>query len=75
MPMPTRSLQAWDPDALADTSVAGNQHRHKLSPYNDMELFGDVNAVIVGGYVLKLRAANKGLHYMPCGQRLVSRAA
>lgn len=42
--------QVWDPDALADTSTAHLQHRHKLTPYKDVRLHGRVHATFVRGH-------------------------
>ena len=42
--------QVWDPDALADTSTAHLQHRHKLTPYRDAQLHGRVHATFVRGH-------------------------
>ena len=42
--------QVWEPDALADTSAAHLQHRHKLTPYKDVRLHGRVHATFVRGH-------------------------
>lgn len=40
----------WNPEAAADTSTAHNQHKHKLTPYQDMPLKGKVLATYVNGH-------------------------
>ena len=42
--------QVWDPDALADTGSASLHHRHKVTPYADMQLRGKVQATFVRGH-------------------------
>ncbi|GMH37446.1 hypothetical protein BSKO_05319 [Bryopsis sp. KO-2023] len=42
-------IMVWDPDKLADTSKGGCYHRHKLTPYRDLEMKGRVLATWVGG--------------------------
>lgn len=54
----------WRPEAAADTSAAGNRHKHKASPYTGRSLKGRVDATIVGGRVVSLHAA---LSSQSCG--------
>lgn len=42
-------LVIWHPYAPANTSDAYNRHRHKLTPYQDLELMGRVQATFVRG--------------------------
>src|SRR5204863_4708473 len=39
----------WDPAAEFKVVPEIIQHRHKLTPYSDMQLFGRIEATIVGG--------------------------
>lgn len=41
--------QVWEPDALADTSPGALHHRHPLTPYADLPLYGRVVATFVRG--------------------------
>jgi allantoinase len=42
-------LVVWDPDAPADTTTAGLQHKNKLSPYAGRKLLGRVLETFVAG--------------------------
>lgn len=42
-------IVVWDPEANANTSVTALQHRHKLTPYADLQLHGRVLATFVRG--------------------------
>lgn len=46
--------KVWDPDTLADTSPGSLHHKHKMTPYEGMELKGRVKATIVGGQQVRL---------------------
>jgi dihydroorotase-like cyclic amidohydrolase len=59
-------LVVWDPDQLADTSVEGNRHRHKLSPYTGTQLYGKVLSTFVHGH--QVYRADAGLHKQACGE-------
>ena len=41
--------QVWNPNELADTSRNSLNHKHKLTPYQDMKLNGKVVATYVDG--------------------------
>ena len=43
-------LQVWDPEALALTSTEALQQRWKITPYEDLELYGKVHATFVRGH-------------------------
>ena len=45
-------LVVWDDEARADTSRESLFHRHKLSPYNDLDLKGKVEATFVSGHLV-----------------------
>jgi len=45
-------LVVWDDGAPAETSQQACRHRHKLSPYNDMDLMGKVEATFVSGHLV-----------------------
>ncbi len=62
---PTWSAQVWDPEAAADTSTEGNHHKHKLTPYKDMDLRGKVLATFVRGH--QVFDAVKGVAPAVCG--------
>eukprot|EP00879_Flechtneria_rotunda_P024398 GHRR01025861.1.p2 GENE.GHRR01025861.1~~GHRR01025861.1.p2 ORF type:complete len:230 (+),score=53.22 GHRR01025861.1:207-896(+) len=59
-------LVVWDPETLADTSQQHNRHRHKLSPYNDMYLQGNVLATFVKGH--KVFSEDEGVFDGHCGE-------
>jgi allantoinase len=63
-------LQVWDPEALADTSEAALQHRHKLTPYEDMELHGRVEATFVRGHQVFTSAKLLPKHQV-CGKKVL----
>ena len=42
-------LQVWNPNELADTSRDSLNHKHKLTPYQDMKLKGKVVATYADG--------------------------
>jgi allantoinase len=42
-------IVVWDPDGQFTLLPEFIQHRHKLTPYMGMELFGDVRTTYVGG--------------------------
>ncbi len=63
--------QVWEPEALANTTTAANLHKHKLSPYTDMQLYGKVVATVVRG---ELTYMYGNLNKQPCGS-LMKRAA
>ena len=44
------ALQVWDPEALALTSTEALQQRWKITPYEDLELYGKVHATFVRGH-------------------------
>lgn len=44
----------FEPEEPADTSVARNQHKHKISPYTDKPLQGKVVATIINGHIVSL---------------------
>ena len=46
---PAPVTQVWDPNELADTSRDSLNHKHKLTPYQDMKLNGKVVATFVDG--------------------------
>lgn len=62
------SLQVWDPSQLADTSIQSLQHRHKLSPYNDRALAGQVIATFVRGQ--QVFANGSSLATQSCGRTI-----
>ena len=39
----------WNPEAEFEITTDIIQHRHKLTPYSGMKLFGKIEATIVGG--------------------------
>ncbi|KAJ9522783.1 hypothetical protein QJQ45_019804 [Haematococcus lacustris] len=43
-------IMVWEPESPADTSIAANQHKHKLTPYTDLPLLGKVVGTIVQGH-------------------------
>ena len=43
-------LQVWDAEALALTSTEALQQRWKVTPYEDLELYGKVHATFVRGH-------------------------
>jgi len=45
-------LVVWDDGTPAETSQQACRHRHKLSPYNDMDLMGKVEATFVSGHLV-----------------------
>lgn len=61
----------WEPEALANTTTAANLHKHKLSPYTDMQLYGKVVATVVRG---ELTYMYGNLNKQPCGS-LMKRGA
>ena len=61
-------LQVWDPDALADTSIAAIQHKNRCSPYTDLHLYGKVLATFVEGQMV--HNAKQGLSQNTCGKLL-----
>ena len=65
----SHELQVWDPEALADTSSAGLFHRHKITPYADMQLQGKVHASFVQGHMVF--SAAKQLSRTGCGQPIL----
>ena len=67
----TNCLQVWDPEALADTSLEGNQHKHKVTPYADMPLKGKVLATYVGGH--RVYEEHHGVFSGACGSVLKGR--
>jgi allantoinase len=44
-------LVVWDPDEAFRVDEAKLWHRHSLSPYQGMELFGRVRTVVLGGEI------------------------
>eukprot|EP01025_Chloroclados_australasicus_P053651 TRINITY_DN6332_c0_g3_i5.p1 TRINITY_DN6332_c0_g3~~TRINITY_DN6332_c0_g3_i5.p1 ORF type:complete len:328 (+),score=29.30 TRINITY_DN6332_c0_g3_i5:124-984(+) len=42
-------LVVWDPKGITDTSQEACYHKHKLSPYRDLEMLGRVKATFVEG--------------------------
>ena len=81
--------QVWDPDALADTSPGALHHRHPLTPYADLSLYGRVVATFVRGQQVFAGSGGKdldpghvagsrtgsGLAARACGRALSSCAA
>lgn len=63
-------LTIWSPETEADTGAAGNRHKHKITPYQDLQLKGRVLATIVRGHVVF--EDRKGVHKSVCG-RVVKR--
>ncbi len=61
----------WHPEQPADTSVEGNMHKHKLSPYTGKELWGKVLATFVGGS--QVYRADVGMHADVCGNLVLRR--
>lgn len=59
------SAQVWDPEAAADTSAGHNRHQHKVSPYTDMPLKGQVLATFVKGH--KVYDEQEGVFEGHCG--------
>ena len=45
-------LQVWDPDGLANTSVEHLKQRWKITPYEELGLYGQVYATIVRGHLV-----------------------
>ena len=45
------------PSQAADTSIKGNMHRHKLSPYTDKLLLGKAVMTVASGHVMHLHTA------------------
>ncbi len=43
-------LQVWNPDGLADTSLEHLKQRWNVTPYEDLELYGQVYATFVRGH-------------------------
>jgi len=58
-------ITVWHPDRLADTSRAALRHKHKLTPYEDMELYGRVAATFVNGRLVF--DEKRGLYPTACG--------
>mmetsp|Transcript_13490 Transcript_13490/g.34615 ORF Transcript_13490/g.34615 Transcript_13490/m.34615 type:complete len:549 (+) Transcript_13490:128-1774(+) len=59
-------IVVWDPDTLADTSPGSLHHKHKMTPYEGMELKGRVKATIVGGQ--QVYRDGEGIYLKkPCG--------
>jgi len=54
----------WLPESSADTSTSGNMHKHKASPYTDVQLKGKVIATFADGNLVSLYSA---LPKQPCG--------
>lgn len=42
-------IVVWNPDARCDFALGGLHHRHKLTPYVNVDLYGLVEATYVGG--------------------------
>lgn len=42
-------IVVWNPDARCDFALGGLHHRHKLTPYMNVDLYGLVEATYVGG--------------------------
>ena len=61
--------QVWDPEALANTSEAALQHKHKLTPYRDQALAGRVVSTFVRGQ--QVFAEGSVLSPDPCGSTLL----
>ena len=55
LPPPTHTQS--QPSQAADTSVKGNMHRHKLSPYTDKLLLGKAVMTVASGHVMHLHTA------------------
>ena len=64
-------IVVWSPELLADTSPAALQHRHKVSPYADMQLRGRVLATFVAGS--QVFGEQQGLSAQACGRRILKR--
>lgn len=47
-------LVVFDPEGDANTGKANNHHRHKITPYEDLPLKGQVKATIVNGHFVSL---------------------
>lgn len=58
-------MQVWEPESKANTTIEGNVHKHKLSPYTDMDLEGKVLATFVNGDLVKIFG---NIVPKPCGK-------
>ena len=58
-------MQVWDPDAVADTSVASMKHKNPCSPYGGLALQGKVLATYVKGQLVF--NAENGVSKNTCG--------
>lgn len=61
-------LVVWSPESPADTSVEANLHRHKVSPYTDTQLWGEVLMTIVNGHLVYTK--ERGVYPQPCSRVL-----
>ncbi|KAL6782503.1 DAL1 [Auxenochlorella protothecoides x Auxenochlorella symbiontica] len=59
-------LVVFDPSAPADTGAGGRQHRHKVTPYHDLQLRGRVLATFVRGQ--QVFDSEKGVAQQACGR-------
>ncbi|KAL6762537.1 allantoinase [Haematococcus lacustris] len=60
-------IMVWEPESPADTSIAANQHKHKLTPYTDLPLLGKVVGTIVQGHFVFMSGA---MSPTACGEPL-----
>ena len=61
-------IVVWNPDAVADTSEAALQHRHKVTPYRDLPIKGRVLATFVRGS--QVFAEAQGVAPQACGRAI-----
>jgi allantoinase len=53
-------LVIWDPEASYTVTPEVVQHRHKLTPYNGMALYGMVHETLLGGHTVFLKGQIQG---------------
>jgi len=65
-------LQVWNPDALADTSLESLKQRWDVTPYEDLELYGQVHATFVRGHQVYTKA--DGVAKTVCGKTVLKQS-